>query len=127
MNRRIMVPALALGLLAVVGGSWFGIRSHGHPELEVVAVWWAPKPLQYGMRSVEGRIRNNAVDAFQAVSIDVDLLDARGDSLYTRTVAVGELHAREEKLFTTWLLPGQPKQFRVRSVTGMSRSTLPRK
>ena len=76
------------------------------------------------MRSVEGRIRNNAADTYRSVAVEIDLFDADGKSLYTRTVTLRELRPREEKTFRTWLLPGEPRKFEVRRISGVSRSAL---
>ena len=94
-----------------------GLRLHRQrPALAVTGTWRTP--LQYGMSSISGRIRNNTSQPFDSVGVEIVVSNARRDSVGSYTVRLQHLRPAEEREFETWLLPERPEKYSVRRVWG---------
>src|SRR6267378_4140900 len=76
--------------------------------LRVSATWWSPTALRYGIRSLHGRVTNSTDSVWSNVQVSIEFTDARGESLYVRTVPIGSVEPRASLEFATGSLPDQP-------------------
>ncbi len=117
----------AIVLAAVVGVSAAALFSQAvlhsvrfrRPDLEITGTWWAQQPLKYGVRAIEGRVRNNSGHFYSEVFVDFDLMDSRGAALGSHRLTIHGLHRGESREFSTWLLANRPARYRIRGVQGV--------
>ncbi len=88
--------------------------------LHVSATWWSPTALRYGIRSLHGRVTNTTDSVWSNVQICIEFTDARGESLYVRTIPIGSVEPRASLEFATGSLPDQPIGYAIRGLTGTS-------
>jgi hypothetical protein len=89
------------------------------PALEVVGLTWVH--LQYGVRAIEGRVRNNTATTYRFVRVTVGFSHAEQLAPYSQTIDVGTVAPWASKRFATKYLPGRPTKFKLERLTGTAR------
>ena len=73
------------------------------------------------MRQASGRLRNHRGAPYDTVRVVFELYDKRGNFMYSRTATILGVRAHEDRIFTTYALPGHPAAFRIASVAAEER------
>lgn len=118
-QRRVDWRGLTLALVAVL------VAPDGHrpstaaarPALEVVDLHW--EPVQWGVKSVGGWVRNNTDHPFDRVAVAIEYSDGSGRALGVCELRLEALGPYERRKFSPWLLPGGPRSYRVTRLTGI--------
>jgi hypothetical protein len=93
--------------------------------LHVPTMWWSPESLSHGLHSLHGRVVNTTESTWENVQVSIDFRNARGESLFVRTVPLGRVRPGEPTEFTTGPVPERPEQFVLVGITGTTYSEPP--
>src|SRR5258706_14596959 len=126
--RRSIPIGRSLRTLAACGIVTLALHAcDSHPDagrspapLRVSSTWWSPTALRYGIRSLHGRVTNSTDSVWTNVQVSIEFTDARGESLYVRTVPMGSIEPRAAAEFATGMLPDRPIGYVIRALSGTS-------